>query len=153
MFIGTISCSGKCCIESNLPLTTCQNDEWRSCSILSIQNETLCRRYLSNFLTEAIVFGGLEPFEQFDEIYSFICTLRVQFKCYDPIVIYTGYYPREIFYALKQLSEFDNIIIKFGRYIPNQPSKFDSLLGVTLASNNQYCTTAQEAYKQLVNSY
>ena len=36
------------------------------------------------------------------------------------------------------LKNYDNIIIKYGRYIPNQPSRYDSILGVTLASDNQY---------------
>ena len=35
-------------------------------------------------------------------------------------------------------SNYDNIIIKFGRYIPNQQSHFDIVLGVNLASDNQY---------------
>ena len=33
---------------------------------------------------------------------------------------------------------FKNIIIKFGRYIPNQQAHYDDILGVNLASNNQY---------------
>ena len=36
------------------------------------------------------------------------------------------------------LSYFDNIIIKFGRYIPNKQSHYDNILGVNLASDNQY---------------
>lgn len=32
MFIGTISCGGKCCIEAGIPLSVCQNDGWRSCA-------------------------------------------------------------------------------------------------------------------------
>ena len=32
----------------------------------------------------------------------------------------------------------DNIIVKFGRFIPNSPHIYDTLLGVELASNNQY---------------
>ena len=28
MFIGTISCGGKCCIEAGIPLSVCQNDGW-----------------------------------------------------------------------------------------------------------------------------
>ena len=33
---------------------------------------------------------------------------------------------------------FKNIIIKFGRYIPNRNNKYDEILGVTLASDNQF---------------
>lgn len=38
---------------------------------------------------------------------------------------------------VEQLKPFKNIIIKFGRYIPNQTSHHDDVLGVTLASPNQ----------------
>ena len=33
---------------------------------------------------------------------------------------------------------FDNIIIKYGRFIPGQEKHYDKILGVYLASNNQY---------------
>jgi hypothetical protein len=33
---------------------------------------------------------------------------------------------------------FDNIVIKFGRYRPGQQKHFDEVLGVELASDNQY---------------
>ena len=33
---------------------------------------------------------------------------------------------------------FRNIIVKFGRFIPDQESHYDEVLGVNLASNNQY---------------
>ena len=58
--------------------------------------------------------------------------------CNDDVVIYTGYYPDEIKDALDVLKGFKNIIIKFGRYIPNRQSRYDEILGVTLASDNQY---------------
>ena len=34
--------------------------------------------------------------------------------------------------------KFNNIIIKFGRYIPNSSKKYDDVLGVYLSSENQY---------------
>ena len=71
MFIGTISCGGKCCIEAGIPLSVCQNDGWRASAPISIDDEQLCLRYLNNPLTESIVFGGLEPLEQFDELLRF----------------------------------------------------------------------------------
>ena len=46
--------------------------------------------------------------------------------------------PEEIIDQVEKLMDFKNIIIKFGRYIPDRPSKFDEVLGVTLASDNQY---------------
>jgi len=93
---------------------------------------------LNNKLTKAIVFGGLEPFEQFNEMAWFISVLRYNYRCNDDIIIYTGYYPDEIETEVKLLSEFENIIIKFGRYVPDRPSRVDEVLGVELASDNQY---------------
>ena len=71
----------------------------------------------------------LEPFEQFEELQHFIYLLRTEFMCDDDVVIYTGYYPDEIKDALDILRGFKNIIIKFGRYIPNRQSRYDEILG------------------------
>lgn len=138
MFIGTISCDGKCCHEAGIPLSVCQNDAWRSCASVVFSDTQICRRYLSNNITAAIVIGGLEPFEQTEELIEFVATLRKEFHCDDDIVIYTGYYPHEIQKPLSVLEQFPNIIVKFGRYIPNRTHKFDQVLGVTLSSDNQY---------------
>lgn len=138
MFIGTISCGGKCCIEAGIPLSVCQNDGWRASATISIDDEQLCLRYLNNPLTESIVFGGLEPLEQFDELCSFLEVLRGQFQCKDDVVIYTGYYFEEVPEWIQQLATYGNVIVKFGRYIPNQKHIFDEVLGVELASDNQY---------------
>ncbi len=138
MFIGTISCGGKCCIEAGLPLSVCQNDEWRSYTAVLIPDETLCMRYLGNPITSAIVFGGLEPFEQFDELYAFIAALRDTFNCQDDVVIYTGYNAEEIKDKLEKLTELPNIVVKFGRFTPNAKPHYDEVLGVNLASDNQY---------------
>lgn len=138
MFIGTIKCGGKCCIEAGIPLTVCQNDTWRNAPIVEMDTEELCHRYLDNVLTSAIVIGGLEPFEQFDEIREFVHLMRTKFNCDDDIVIYTGYNQDEIKMMLDVLSRYKNIVVKFGRYIPNRESRFDEVLGITLASDNQY---------------
>lgn len=138
MFIGTISCMGKCCIEAGLPLSTCHNDGWREAPVIEYSDRILCERYLSNPITKAIVFGGLEPFEQTEELLTLIKTLRNNYRCGDDIVIYTGYEEEELIDEIDVLSQFHNIIIKFGRYIPNKASAQDPVLGVTLASFNQY---------------
>jgi len=139
MFIGTISCNGKCCIEAGIPLSVCQNDGWRSGAPIVLSNRELCQRYLNNPLTKAIVFGGLEPFEQFKELERFIFTLRRVFGCDDDVVIYTGYNPEELSFELNVLSgHYNNIIVKFGRFVPNSQHRFDEILGVELASENQY---------------
>ena len=63
---------------------------------------------------------------------------KARLKTNDDIVIYTGYNEDEIEGQLRILSLYENIYIKFGRYIPNQQSHYDEVLGVNLASNNQY---------------
>lgn len=138
MFIGTISCGGKCCIENGLPLSVCQNDGWRGSAPINIQDNLIADMYLKDHITQAIIFGGLEPMEQFDELMELIKALRADFNCHDDIVIYTGYNRDEIEKQVVQLQKFDNIIVKFGRYIPKRTSRFDEVLGVTLASDNQY---------------
>lgn len=138
MFIGTISCGGKCCTDAGIPLCTCQNDSWRKEDIITIDDRELCVRYLNNFLTSSIVFGGLEPFEQYDEMVSVIWNLRTIYACDDDIVIYTGYNRDEIKDKVVDLEQYKNIIIKFGRYVPNQKPHYDGVLGVHLASDNQY---------------
>ena len=52
--------------------------------------------------------------------------------------MYTGYYKEELLPELNILSQYKNMIVKFGRYIPEQESIYDDVLGVTLASSNQY---------------
>ena len=138
MFIGTISCGGKCCLEGGFPLSVCQNDGWRGNAPIDIRNEVIVKRYLQNQITHAIVLGGLEPMEQSDEVLALIKTLREDFDCHDDVVIYTGYYPDEVTAILDKLQAFNNIVVKFGRYIPNIKSRFDDILGVNLASDNQY---------------
>lgn len=56
----------------------------------------------------------------------------------DEIVIYTGYYKFEVEDFVLAASAWPNIIIKFGRYIPYSIKRFDPVLGVSLASNNQH---------------
>lgn len=139
MFIGSIMCDFKCCVEGNIPVTTCQNEPWAYEPVIEIDTRKLIVRYLNNKLTQAVVFGGLEPFMQFEEILDFIRQLREDYKCNDPVIIYTGYYPEEVSDQLQKLKLWENIIVKFGRYIPTLPSRYDELLGVTLASENQFC--------------
>ena len=92
--------------------------------------------YLKDGLEESIVFGGLEPMLQFQELISFIDKFRNISN--DDIVIYTGYYKTEIEKEIDILKKYKNIIIKFGRYIPNRQSRYDEVLGVTLISDNQF---------------
>ena len=51
---------------------------------------------------------------------------------------YTGYYKEEIEKEIEQLKKYPNVILKYGRYKPNSVSRFDDVLQITLASDNQY---------------
>lgn len=137
MFISTCYCNWKCCIEQGLDKSICQNSEIAQQKNIEISADEIFSRYNSNPITNALVIGGLEPFLQFKEVYTLIKYFRDN-KCSDDIVIYTGYYDYEIQNQLNELKQFQNIIIKFGRYIPNQKTHFDEVLGINLASNNQY---------------
>lgn len=136
MFLIAPYCNFKCCLEAGNKI--CQNMEVVKDPIIEIYNGRLIDRYLSNPITKAIVFGGLEPMDSFEEVYEFIDTLRFEYSCFDDVVIYTGYNADEIIDQWMRLSKFDNVIIKFGRFVPDQPSHFDEVLGVKLASPNQY---------------
>lgn len=136
MFIGTCKCDFKCCIEIGEDICMCQNSEIAQQKTHQLSNSKIIKRYLNNSLTSAIVFGGLEPMLQFDELFDFIKDFRE--VCDDDIVIYTGYYENEIEEKINKLKEFKNIIIKFGRFIPGQRSHLDKILKVKLANKEQY---------------
>ncbi len=136
MFIGTCKCNFKCCTEQGLPISVCQNSELYKSPIKYYDDGLLIDLYLGNPLTGAIVFGGMEPIEQIGELIDFISKLRS--KSLDPVIIYTGYNKEEIAGAIESLRNFKNIIIKFGRYVPHQSPHYDEILGVQLASDNQY---------------
>ena len=145
LFIGTSKCSFKC--DKECGENICQNSYLANAPVFEIDDAKLIKRYLNNDITEAVVIGGLEPFDTFEEVYAFIWRFRQM--CFDPIVIYTGYYPSEIKEQLKKLFKFNRIIIKFGRYIPNDKSRHDEVLGITLASSNQFAQDISEIKKQL----
>jgi len=138
MFIGTISCTFKCCKDANISCTICQNFPWSKNPIITIDDDAICRRYLINPLTSSIVFGGLEPLDQFEDIIDLIHKFRNDYSCSDPIIIYTGYNKDEVLDMITRLKNYENIYVKFGRYIPNHKEHYDEVLGVRLVSDNQY---------------
>ena len=137
MFIISSVCSWKCCIEQGLDISICQNSDLAKQKVLDISNEMLYNMFISNPITEAIVIGGLEPFDQFDEVLDFVAYFREN-NIDNYIVIYTGYYPNEVIPLINRLKNYKNIIIKFGRYIPNRPKRYDEVLGLELVSDNQF---------------
>lgn len=137
MFIAFCKCDWKCCHDANISTTICQNEAIARMDDIETSPEEIYQFYQNCPLSKAIVLGGLEPMLQFEEVYSLIKYFRDN-GCNDPFVIYTGYNKNELHWELDQLRAFRNIIVKFGRYVPGQEKHFDKVLGVELASNNQY---------------
>ena len=137
MFIATCYCNWKCCVEQGLDKSICQNSEIAQQKNIEISADEIFSRYNSNLITNSVVIAGLEPFLQFDDIYELIKYFRDN-NCLDDIVIYTGYYDYEISNQINMLKQFPNIIIKYGRFIPNQNPHYDEVLGINLISDNQY---------------
>lgn len=139
MFIALGECNWKCCIEQNLDISMCQNSKIAQQKEIELDIDYIFNKYCSNKITSAIVIGGLEPFTRFSDL----CILIKHFRennIEDDFVIYTGYYPNELEKEIEMLKEFKNIVIKFGRYIPKREKVFDNILGINLASDNQYAT-------------
>ena len=134
LFIITAVCDFKC--ERECGIRCCQNGSLVTQPQIDVDDDAIVKRYVGNDITKAIVFGGLEPFYQFEELYLLISKFRKVTD--DPIVIYTGYYRHEVEPKVEQLRRFKNIIVKFGRFIPNQEKHYDKILGVYLQSDNQY---------------
>lgn len=135
MFIGFPHCSWKCekdCGKRGI----CQNSALALSQDIFVEKQYLIDRYLNNHITQAIVIGGLEPMDDYLQLYDFISSFRE--VCEDDIVIYTGYRIEEILEYICALQKYKNIIIKFGRYVPNSQPIYNTVLGVTLASDNQY---------------
>lgn len=142
MTIAMPYCTFKC--DKECGSNVCQNSKLVKDPTLDIPAAKIIEQYLHNPLSHAIVFQGLEPFDSYNDIYYFIYALRFIFKNNDPVVIYTGYNKDEILSKIEDLLKFSNIIIKFGRYIPNHEPHYDEILGVNLASDNQYAEVITE---------
>lgn len=152
MFIGFPTCSFKCNIDSGCDC--CQNYTLMDVPCVEISIDDLCKRYVENPLTHAIVIGGLEPFDSPFDLTTFIFTLRNHYECKDTVVIYSGYSKEELMgvqevhypeinserlsLTFKQIISFKNIIVKYGRYNPEGKPVQDEVIGVTLASDNQF---------------
>lgn len=144
MYIASSKCSFKC--DKECGRAVCQNSELAHVKPVAIGIRTLIKRYLMNPITKAIVIAGMEPFDTPDLLYDIVLGFR-EIGIMDDIVIYTGYTERELTLddsgrqevaTYNWLKHYPNIYIKFGRYIPDQEPHFDEVLGVKLASDNQY---------------
>lgn len=137
MFIATAICDWKCCIDAGTDASMCQNSKIAKQKEVEVSADEIFRRYSANNITKAILFGGLEPILQIDDLLEIITYIRNE-NCMDDIVIYTGYNENEIPSIISKLKRFKNIIVKFGRFIPDAAKTFDKVLGVWLNSSNQY---------------
>ncbi len=130
-------CNFKC--DKECGQQVCQNSSLAKSPTHDIPINKIVLSYLKNSITSALVCQGLEPFDSMEDLFDLI----TEFKYYtnDDVVIYTGYTEDElisknIINVMQKM--YKNIIIKFGRFIPNKPSYYDETLGVFLASSNQY---------------
>ena len=133
MFIAFPRCDFKC--DRECEVQVCQNGALAKASDIDIDVNIIVKKYLDNPITKAVVCGGLEPFDSWSDLLLFIEKFRE--KSQDDIVIYTGYLKEEITNKINILKQFPNIVLKTGRYIPNEEKHYDEVLGVYLASNNQ----------------
>jgi organic radical activating enzyme len=134
LFIIFPYCSFKC--DKECGKAVCQNSHLVKLDNKEISLKTLINYYINNNITSAIVLGGLEPFDSWEDLLELIKEFRKVTK--DDIVIYTGYTEKELSEKLNFLTEYDNIIVKFGRFIPDNESHLDPVLGIYLSSENQY---------------
>lgn len=113
----------------------CQNSRLAAEPDIDIPMSKIWLLYEQNPLTKGFCFQGLEPFDSY-EIFDLIDTLR--YYCDDPIIIYTGYNKEQLPKQVEILKQYKNIIVKWGRFILGDKPHYDEVLGVNLASNNQY---------------
>lgn len=155
MLIAFPYCSFKC--DKECGRAVCQNSSLANEPNIEIGVNELIKRYLSNPITKSIVCAGLEPCDSIYSLYILISFLRsYPYNCNDDVVIYTGYTKEELknksfklynpkYYDYanttsyyEELKKLGNVVIKYGRYIPDQEPHYDEVLGVNLASDNQY---------------
>lgn len=134
MFIAFPYCTFKCDKEAGCQI--CQNSELATAKGISVAPKRLVDLYLSNRISKAICFGGLEPFDSFQDVLDLVQAFRE--ATLDDIIIYTGYTEEEIAEEIMKLQEFQNIIVKFGRFRYKDTKVFDEILGISLASSNQH---------------
>lgn len=117
----------------------CQNSQLANEPDIDVSFEKIWELYQANPLTKGFCLQGLEPLDSYSDVCAFIAFIRIKMACQDPIIIYTGYtkQEQELFYHFMK-NYYNNIIIKWGRYLINNAAHYDAILGVWLASDNQY---------------
>ena len=132
-------CNWKCCKESNIPVEECANQSFQKEPVMDFSNGFILQKYLSNPLQNALCIAGAESLDS-DDLNDFIKFFRQSVN--DIIIVYTGYTITEpkvknfIDWIFK--NNIQNVILKIGRYIPNDIPHIDPILEIPLASNNQF---------------
>ena len=131
-------CDFKCDYECGE--SWCQNWELAAAPSQMVNIKELLEQYKSNPITEAIVLQGLEPLDSLIDV-CFVAACLANLKIADDLVIYTGYTKTEVpMHTIYQIAEIipGNLIMKWGRFKPRHTPHYDPVLGVKLASDNQY---------------
>ena len=137
MFIATSVCSFKC--ETECGKRCCQNGPLALAPSIETETESIIKRYLANDITSAVVFGGLEPLDKISDIVGFLRLFRESYGCTDDVVVYTGYTKEEAGSVMDDIGrKYGPLVVKYGRFVPDQEPHFDPVLGVSLASPNQF---------------
>lgn len=138
MYVAFPSCTFKCERECGVD-GMCHNHSLISDTDIEISLDKLYDHFYDNPVQQAVVCAGMEPFDSFKDLYELVKYWRIEKENFCPIVIYTGYNEDEVQDKVDKLKEFaGELIIKFGRFIPGDELHYDEVLGVNLASKNQY---------------
>lgn len=127
-----VSCTFKCGREA------CQNSELSKKQPIKCNIDDVIKRYMNQNISHTITFQGLETLDNLKQLLWFIYYFRQQSS--DTIIIWTGYTKEEcsdLIYLIQNKMKWENITIKFGRYLPGHEKHYDEVLGVELASPNQ----------------
>ena len=134
LFIAFPNCTFKC--EKECGVCCCHNSTLATVPNIEVEIDDIILAYQKNPITQALVLGGLEPFDSASDMIELLYEFRKTTA--DDVVIYTGYYPNEVSEWIDRLQLIGNVIVKWGRYRPGEESHWDDVLGVKLASSNQY---------------
>src|SRR5574344_1755351 len=137
MYLAFPKCTLKCEKKANCP-GMCQNHTLLSEPDIDVNAIELVSTYMNDPLIESVVCAGMDPIDSLDDLCEFITAFRKRTD--EDIVIYTGYDKNEILPAVEQLRSIakKKLIFKFGAYIAGQGPHYDKVLGIKLASANQY---------------
>ena len=137
MIYSGVTCTFKCDKENNCQV--CQNWGLTKEKTITTSIASIIERFDKQSISKAIAFQGLEPLDNLKQLLWFIYNFR---QTHDNIVIiWTGYTEEEcsdLIYLIKEKMNWKNIIVKFGRFRYGEDAHYDPILGVKLASSNQY---------------